>query len=68
MKKFSIVIISKPGFENSHKAIMIIDAETKEEAEKKAIRRTCTSHPKFKHRNGAMFWNITTNEIEAQNG
>lgn len=68
MKKFSVVIVSRPGFANKHKAIMIIDAETKDEAEKKAISRTCTSHPEFKHRNSGMFWKLTTNEIEARNG
>ena len=63
MKKFSVIIISKPGFANPHKAIMIIDAETKEEAESKAISGTCKNHKLFKYRNDKSFWKLTTNEI-----
>ena len=62
------MIISKPGFSNAHKAMMFIDAETKEDAETKAVNMTCKNNKLFKYRNDKKLWILSTTEIGESNG
>lgn len=58
MKKYMVMVLSKPGLSAPYKAIHTVKAEGHGEAVNAAIKEIINKHPKYKHRKDLKFWHI----------
>jgi hypothetical protein len=57
MKKFMVMLLSKPGLSNPYKSIITVSAEDHGSAVNEAIKKAC-ENPKYKHRKDIKFWHV----------